>query len=448
MNKKDLVMLIMAKKTLDYQKDPNPENWRTIKGAKVHIDENGKIDGGAGGKFNGKGALPRSMFSGTGKQTEFAEVTEKKKEIAERAQKEKETQKAERKKERAAAQKTKRQEKRKLEKERPELKQKFNDLRESYLKETDPKKKRELRNQALEVSQEYFKKYGNHPDNDGKPKEKKGKSDVGEKGIAYLRSISHVNSSAEEETGYTARTMIDMINKGKTLEEIRTELRKNIDKYSHDVDNDYRHVDKMIEAVKRADKGDTKPGNKPAAKNSAAENLIDYVKEQLNIDLSKHRNTEREKRGQLLVNWKELDRNQKFAIQTLAQKGKFELIDNGGYGYILKPTKEPKNSAPKSAENKDVRVKLSNGVTLRWQEVPGEPDKVYNPETREMYDFKGGLKAAIERAKSQGATVEEYEKETYDPYQAESKNRQDRRLARSAAATRRAGRSGRPTGAR
>lgn len=258
MNKKDLVMLIMAKKTLDYQKDPNPENWRTIKGAKVHIDEEGKIDGGAGGKFNGKGALPRSMFSGTGKQTEFAEVTEKKKEIAERAQKEKETQKAERKKERVAAQKTKREEKRKLEKERPELKQKFNNLRESYLKETDPKKKRELRNQALEVSQEYFKKYGNHPDNDGKPKEKKGKSDVGEKGLAYLRSISHVNSSAEEETGYTARTMIDMINKGKTLEEIRTELRKNIDKCSHDVDNDYQHLDKMIDAVKRADKGDAK----------------------------------------------------------------------------------------------------------------------------------------------------------------------------------------------
>lgn len=266
MNKNDLMILIMAKKTLDYQKDPNPENWRTIKGAKVHIDENGKIDGGAGGKFNGKGALPRSMFSGTGKQTEFAEVTEKKKEIAERAQKEKETQKAERKKERAAAQKTKREEKRKLEKERPELKQKFNDLRESYLKETDPKKKRELRNQALEVSQEYFKKYGNHPDNDGKPKEKKGKSDVGEKGLAYLRSISHVNSSAEEETGYTARTMIDMINKGKTLEEIRTELRKNIDKYSHDVDNDYQHLDKMIEAVKRADKGEAKEPKKSASK--------------------------------------------------------------------------------------------------------------------------------------------------------------------------------------
>ena len=107
-----------------------------------------------------------------------------------------------------------------------------------------------------------------------------------------------------------------------------------------------------------------------------------------------------------------------------------------------------KTSTAKTAGNKDVRVKLKNGVTLRWQEVPGEPDKVYNPETREMYTFKGGLKAAIEKAKSQGAEIEDYEKSPSDPYQAESKNRQDRRLARSATATRRASKRSRPPGAR
>ena len=37
-----------------YTKDPNPDNWKTIKGAKVHLDETGSIDGGAGGKFNGR----------------------------------------------------------------------------------------------------------------------------------------------------------------------------------------------------------------------------------------------------------------------------------------------------------------------------------------------------------------------------------------------------------
>lgn len=46
--------LHLARLTLDviYPKDPNSENWRTIEGAHVHLS-NGKIDGGAGGKFKG-----------------------------------------------------------------------------------------------------------------------------------------------------------------------------------------------------------------------------------------------------------------------------------------------------------------------------------------------------------------------------------------------------------
>ena len=37
----------------DYAKDPNPDNWRTINGARVHVDGEGNADGGAGGRFNG-----------------------------------------------------------------------------------------------------------------------------------------------------------------------------------------------------------------------------------------------------------------------------------------------------------------------------------------------------------------------------------------------------------
>jgi hypothetical protein len=51
MNKNFLIMILH--KVLDWEKDPNPEHWRTISGAKVHLDENGEIDGGAGGNFNG-----------------------------------------------------------------------------------------------------------------------------------------------------------------------------------------------------------------------------------------------------------------------------------------------------------------------------------------------------------------------------------------------------------
>jgi hypothetical protein len=48
-----------------YPKDPNPENWRTISGAKVHLT-NGRIDGGASGKFKGRawtGAKPHGSNS-------------------------------------------------------------------------------------------------------------------------------------------------------------------------------------------------------------------------------------------------------------------------------------------------------------------------------------------------------------------------------------------------
>ena len=41
-------------RALDWAKDPDPSHWRTINGAKVHLDENGNYDGGAGGRFNGK----------------------------------------------------------------------------------------------------------------------------------------------------------------------------------------------------------------------------------------------------------------------------------------------------------------------------------------------------------------------------------------------------------
>ena len=41
-------------RALDYNRDPDPEHWKTINGAKVHVDENGNYDGGAGGKFTGR----------------------------------------------------------------------------------------------------------------------------------------------------------------------------------------------------------------------------------------------------------------------------------------------------------------------------------------------------------------------------------------------------------
>jgi hypothetical protein len=61
MKTNDFLYLALLHRTLDYEKDPNPDNWITIKGTHTHL-ENGKINGGAGGKFNGRG------YTGTKKQ--------------------------------------------------------------------------------------------------------------------------------------------------------------------------------------------------------------------------------------------------------------------------------------------------------------------------------------------------------------------------------------------
>ena len=46
--------LLRLARALDWAKDPDPDHWKTINGAKVHLDANGNYDGGAGGRFNGK----------------------------------------------------------------------------------------------------------------------------------------------------------------------------------------------------------------------------------------------------------------------------------------------------------------------------------------------------------------------------------------------------------
>lgn len=48
-----LALLAKATDTKGYPDDKDPANWRTINHAKVHLDNNGNIDGGAGEKFKG-----------------------------------------------------------------------------------------------------------------------------------------------------------------------------------------------------------------------------------------------------------------------------------------------------------------------------------------------------------------------------------------------------------
>lgn len=379
MKTNDFLRLAIIKKTMDYQKDPNPDNWATIKGAKVHL-ENGKIDGGAGGKFTGK------SYTGSKKQAHVG-------------------------------------------------------------------------------------KYDAWNKTEEKPKTK---PEVGDKGMAFLKRMSSVNSSSEEETGYMARDIADQLRNGKSLKEIRDYFYKNIDKHGIDKQREKIDVDNFIEAVKRADKGLDPWGKNSVSKtpkkktnsasteqrnaivdkvmkNSFVSNKVEETSKKLIEEANKRYGGDHEVDNVLLENVvKEKDGayvTLKIVAKDKTGKSKFPQTHSLTFK-VNNLSKEQKTSTPKPAGNKVVRVKLSNGVTLRWQAVPGEPDKVYNPETHEMYDFKGGLKAALEKAKSQGAEIEEYEETPSDPYANETTSRETRRGARGAAATRRASKRGRPPGAR
>lgn len=68
---------------------------------------------------------------------------------------------------------------------------------------------------------------------------------------------------------------------------------------------------------------------------------MSYINEQMGVDLSEYRNTKREKRGEVIVKWDDLTRNQQNSIKDLVNKyGRFELVDYGGWGMRLKPKKD------------------------------------------------------------------------------------------------------------
>lgn len=153
----------------DYEPDPNPENWRTINGAPVHINNEGYIDGGAGGKFNGNGAVPRSMFPDTDsaerrKQKKQAEARAKQQ--AEYHKKEVEAAREQRKQERADAAKLKKEKEAQMKLERAELKPKFDEMVAAYHAEKDPKKKKAILKELKDMSKAYEQKFGINPSDD------------------------------------------------------------------------------------------------------------------------------------------------------------------------------------------------------------------------------------------------------------------------------------------
>lgn len=162
MNKNDLMMLMMAKKaldnkTLDYQKDPNPDNWVTMKGSHVHL-ENGKIDGGAGGKFNGQ------SYKGTKKQAHVgkSEAGNKTEEKPAENQFERQTREYFEKidKENQESQRKADEFKKNRETARESLYQQYHELDKAAGKEKDPTKRAKLMLERSRLSSKFRQEYG------------------------------------------------------------------------------------------------------------------------------------------------------------------------------------------------------------------------------------------------------------------------------------------------
>lgn len=262
MNKNDLMIIMMAKKTLDYQKDPNPDNWVTISGAKVHLDEGGKIDGGAKGKFNGKSysGTKKSHKSATGSSESSKKYESKAREAVEywvnthyknpsdknikdsvesvRMQMESMVKSAER--NLNDAKKTGKE-----------------DLIKKYQDKFDEAKG------TLEALNNYYDGGTVKKEPEKNPATKS--PEVGDKGMAFLKRMSVIHSSFDEDTGYMARDIAQQLKDGKSLEEIKDYFYDNIDKWGSNKEQEKKQVDKFLEAVKRADKG-LDPWGKDGAK--------------------------------------------------------------------------------------------------------------------------------------------------------------------------------------
>ena len=100
-----------------------------------------------------------------------------------------------------------------------------------------------------------------------------------------------------------------------------------------------------------------------------------------------------------------------------------------------------------SEKSKNYKITTPDGTTLRYSSVPGHPNQVFNSDTNEVVEIKGGIKAIQERAKNKGWKIESYEEEKQSGIKPESYPKQSA-SSRQLKMQTRAARYGRPIGAR
>lgn len=389
MNKKDLVMLIMAKKTLDYQKDPNPENWVTISGAKVHLDEGGKIDGGAKGKFNGKSysGTKKSRKSATGSSESSKKYESKAREAVEYW------------------------------------------VNTHYKNPSDKNIKDSV--ESVRMQMESMVKSAERNLNDAK---KTGKEDLIKKyqdkfdeAKGTLESLNNYydGGTVKKESAKEPKLGAPKMAESKSDFPLKE---KNDDFYKKQAQATMRHwlIQKHME-------------NTTKNKREIADEVrhdVEFWAEQWkrNYEIAKtdSRYTEKE-------------------VASLKEKAEGAQKELEWFNKLW-PKKESKKSAPKSAGKEDdvkqVEITHSDGSKWHVSEVPGEKDVIFDWDRMERIEVPGGLSALMKKVKEKGLGVNENytpperKLEEYPP------SREDRRRIRRDKINRRVSKKGLPPGAR
>ena len=403
MNKNDLVMLIMAKKTLDYQKDPNPDNWVTISGAKVHLDEGGKIDGGAKGKFNGKSysGTKKSHKSATGSSESSKKYESKAREAVEYW------------------------------------------VNTHYKNPSDKNIKDSV--ESVRMQMESMVKSAERNLNDAK---KTGKEDLIKK---YQDKFDEAKGTLEALNNYYDGGTVKKESAKEPKLGAPKSPKKKIDPASTEAQAKRQAIaDDMMKRtfvkgkVEEASKKLIAEANKDYGGDHETSVMLENVVKDKDGAYVTLKIVAKDKTGKSRF---PQSHSMTFKVGDLTKEQKKLYFGKGET-----PAKEPKKSAPKSAGKEDdvkqVEISFPGGYKGHFSQVPGEKDVIFDWDKMERMEIPGGLEAFLKKAKEKGIEVnenytpEERKLEEYPP------SRQDRRHARMNKLQSRASRHGRPPGSR
>ena len=297
--------LLRLARALDWAKDPDPDHWKTINGAKVHLDADGNYDGGAGGRFNGKHHYGPGYKEkqNTPKRRPASEIV--------------------------------------LGARKPNVK----GLSESALRERMKKANnygdwnraqgeiyRRLRQKERDLKMQFNAAYG-------KPKQK----EIGE----VLRKHQALLEQFRQEAKIPYKFIEESFNNDPEAARKAYEGKQFWNSAFYPAYEKWKAKKERTPSIMQNLANSLKNQEKPApqkvskSKGTISDRFINFINHQIGIDLSKYRDKKYERRGRVNILIDKMPRNEKVELQRFANKHPeyFTILENGGLGVVLVPNK-------------------------------------------------------------------------------------------------------------